>query len=277
MQRVVVLFVALAACARVLIAQGSFVEHWERRASATQSRQPAWPPPLITTYPGLIQVARTDFSRQTSSSHVQTWNLDGGKGVNLIPAANSELDLNLSPYLKHSSQAVADGAGDLSFLLKYRFLAGNARHGSYVASAFLTGTVPTGSYKNGSTDASVAPAIGLGKGFGFLDVQTTLSSTLPVHNTPKLGRSIGWNTTIQAHVFQYLWPEVEFNSTFYKGGATDGKAQTFITPGLLVARKIRPGNRTSRLGLCGGAGEQIAATHFHTYNHGIVVTTRVVF
>lgn len=260
-----------------LFAQESFAAAWEQRATRTQARQPAWPPPLVTTYVGLIQVYRADFLRQTASNHVQTWNLDGSKGLNLIPFANTELDLNLPPYLKHSAATTADGAGDLSFVLKYRFLAGNASHGNYVVSAFLPATLPTGSYKNGSADATVAPSVGLGKGFGPFDVQSTLGATLPVRDTATLGRTIGWNTAAQLHVAKSFWPEVEFNSTYYKGGSNDGKNQTFATPGLLFAHKLRPSYESSRLGICAGAGEQIATSHFHSYNHEIAVTTRLLF
>ena len=51
---------------------------------------------------GLIQVDRSDFIRQTASNHAQTWNIDGSKGLNLIPFANTEVDTNLPPYLVHS-------------------------------------------------------------------------------------------------------------------------------------------------------------------------------
>jgi hypothetical protein len=272
-----VLFVTLLAFSTSLSAQDSFAARYEQRASATQGKQPAWPPPLVTTYVGLIQVARADFIRQTASNLTQTWNIDGSKGLNLIALPNTEVAVNLPPYFKHSVPTVRDGAGDMSFLLKYRFLAGNASHGSYVASAFLLGTIPTGSYKNGSTDASVAPTLGVGKGFGWFDAQSTFGATLPVEDTATLGRTVASNTAMQAHVAKYYWPEIEINSTFYKGGANDGKNQTFITPGLLVARKFHPSDAKSRLGICVGAGEQIATSHFHTYNHGINVTTRLLF
>jgi hypothetical protein len=257
--------------------QDNFFTSWAHRTSATQSKQPAWPPPLITTYVGLIQVERNDFIRQTASNHVQTWNLDGNKGLNLIPFANTEIVTNLPGYFLHSSPAVKNGAGDMSFLLKYRFLAGNASHGNYVASAFLSGTIPTGSYKNGSADATVSPNVGFGKGFGWFDVQTTLGASLPVMDTATLGRTIASNTAMQAHVAKYFWPEVEINSTFFKGGANDGKNMTFATPGLLFTHKLRPAEAKSRLGLCVGVGEQIATSHFHTYNHEIAVTTRLLF
>ncbi len=277
MQRSALLLLTLLLSLPSLFAQESFTERWEQRTTQTQSRQPAWPPPLVTTYVGLIQVYRADFTRQTASNHIQAWNLDGSKGLNLIPFANTELDLNLPPYLKHSAPNTPDGAGDLSFVLKYRFLAGNANHGSYVVSAFLPATLPTGSYKNGSADATVSPSFGLGKGFGRFDVQSTLGATLPVRDTATLGRTIGWNTAAQLHVAKSFWPEVEFNSTYYKGGSNDGKNQTFATPGMLFAHKLHPSNERSRLGLCLGAGEQIATSHFHSYNHEIAVTTRLLF
>jgi hypothetical protein len=257
--------------------QENFFSSWEQRTTATQSKQPAWPPPLITTFVGLIQVERADFIRQTASNHVETWNLDGGKGLNLIPFANTEIDTNLPGYFLHDSPAVKNGAGDMSFVLKYRFLAGNASHGNYVVSSFLSGTIPTGSYKNGGADATVSPNIGVGKGFGWFDVQSTLGASLPVMDTATLGRTIAWNTAMQAHVAKYFWPEVEFNSTYYKGGANDGKNQTFATPGMLFTHKLRPAETKSRLGICVGAGEQIATSHFHSYNHEIAVTTRLIF
>jgi hypothetical protein len=257
--------------------QENFFSNWARRTSATQAKQPAWPPPLITTYVGLIQVERNDFIRQTASNHVQTWNLDGNKGLNLIPFANTEVVANLPGYFLHNSPTVKNGAGDMAFVLKYRFLAGNASHGSYVLSSFLSGTIPTGSYKNGSADATVSPNIGVGKGFGRFDVQSTLGASLPVMDTAMLGRTIAWNTAMQAHVAKYFWPEIEFNSTWYKGGPNDRKNQTFATPGLLFVHKLRPVEAKSRLGLCMGAGVQIATSQFHSYNHEIAVTTRLLF
>ena len=236
--------------------------------------------PLLTLFAPLFAqnfAAQWDFIRQTASNHVETWNLDGSKGLNLIPFANTEVDVNLPPYLEHSAPSAANGAGDMSFLLKYRYLSGNAEHGNYDLSAFLSSTIPTGSYKNGSLDATISPNVGFGKGFGLFDVQSTLGASLPVADTVKLGRTVVWNTAFQAHLAKYFWPEVEFNSTWYKGGPNDGKNQTFATPGLLVARKIHAGDAHSRLAVCAGAGEQIATSRFHSYNHEIAITTRLLF
>lgn len=277
MKRIAVLLLTALTLSAPLAAQDNFFSNWARRASATQSKQPAWPPPLITAYVGLIEVQRTDFYRQTATNGTQTWNIDGGKGLNLIPFANTEVDTNLPPYLIHSTPAVANGAGDMSFLWKYRYLSGNATHGNYILSASILGTIPTGSHKNGSTDAAVTPTLGAAKGYKMFDVQTTLGAGLPVKNTAKLGRTIAWNTAIQAHVHKYFWPEVEFNATYFKGGPNDGKNQVFATPALLFARKLKPEAPKSRLAVCVGAGMQIATSHFHSYNHEIAVTTRFNF
>ena len=45
--------------------------------------------------------------------------------------------------------------------------------------AMLLATVPTGEYKNGSTDASVSPTLALGKGWGDFALQGTAGVTVP--------------------------------------------------------------------------------------------------
>lgn len=272
------LFLCVLLFAIPLRAQSNFFERWEARTSATQSKQPAWPPPLATLFPGLIQVARTDFSRQISSTHATTWNYGTSKGVNLIPWANTEIDINLPPYLEHSSPSSLDGAGDMSFLVKYRALAGGNERGNYVVSFCFPFSIPTGSHKNGSTNASVSPTFAAGKGFGRFNLQSTLGATLPTGNTIKLGRPIAWNTTAQYHLGKYLWPELEANATYFHGGPNDGRNQVFLTPGLLAGKfSLRPGEPRSRLGLSFGAGEQIATSRFHAYNHNLIVTARLLF
>jgi hypothetical protein len=278
MIKTTVALLCLAASATLSHAQENFFEKWEARTTKTQAKQPNWTPPVITTYVGLIQVLRSDFTRQISPTLATTWNFDTSKGVDLIPWANTEIDINLPPFFQHSATTVKDGPGDMSFQLKYRFFTGDAEHGNYVVSACLISTIPTGSYKNGSTDASLTPTLALGKGFGKLDIQSTLSGNLPTGDTNKLGRPIAWNTTAQYHLGKYLWPEVETNATYFEGGPNDGKSQNFITPGLVVSKiKLRPSDAKSRLGFGFGAGEQIATSKFHSYNHGLVFTGRLVF
>ena len=92
--------------------------------------------------------------------------------------------------------------------------------------------------------------------------------------------SVFGSMSTKTGVARFFWPEAEFNSSFYSGGTNDGKIATFATPGIVIGRiplAHNPDGTPGRLGLTFGAGEQIALTHFHTFNHGIVLTARVPF
>jgi hypothetical protein len=266
-------------------ADESFVSRYQARVTATQSEQPHWVTPLVTVTPRLEQEFRADFVRQTNAKLYNTWNFDNGKGLELIPERHIELLFNLPPYLAHAAPGVKDGFGDVSFNSKYRFFARNEEHGNAIITAFLAGTVPTGKNGNGSCCAVATPTLAVGKGFGLLALTSTAGGSLPASNGKKLGHTVTWNSVVQyrlAHTgaARFFWPEAEINSSFFLGGANDGKVMTFATPGLIIGRiplshdaEGKPG----RLGVTFGAGEQIALTHFHTYNHGIVITARLPF
>jgi Putative MetA-pathway of phenol degradation len=268
----------LLASASTLCAQDNFFERWQARASQTQAKQPSWSVPLVAPYPMLIQVFRSDFTRQITPTGTSTWNYGANRGLNLIPGFNSEFDFYYPPYIQHNSPTAKDGFGDVGFLYKYRILSANEKQGNYLLSAQLTATIPTGSYSNGSTDASVSPSLLAGKGFGKFDVISSLGGTLPTGDTVKLGRTIAWNTTAQYHLGKYVWPELEANATYFFAGKNDGKMQNFLTPGITTSKfKFRPRDARSRMGLAVGAGMQIATSQFHTYNHGLVFTGRFIF
>jgi hypothetical protein len=253
---------------------------WSARTNATQSKQPAWAVPLVTTYTGLFQVIRTDIVRQIAPARTDTWNFDNSKCVSfIVPGANTEIAIDLPPYIEHNTTAV-DGWGDFSFLVKYRLASGNRQHGTYTLSAWALTTVPTGQAKNGSTNASVQPNVGGGKGFGNFDVQSTIGATLPTGTpaTTTAGRPILWNTVAQYQVGKLFWPELESNVTYFKGGPNDGKTQEFITPGLLIGKcGLHPSDAKSRPGLTFGGGMQIATSKLHTYNHSLILTARWIF
>lgn len=258
---------------------GGIYAWWSARTNATQAKQPAWAVPLVTTYTGLFQVVRTDIVRQVAPARTDTWNIDNSKGVNFIPGGNIEIAIDLLPYIKHNTMAV-DGWGGFSLLTKYRIASGNAQHGNYDLSFWVLTTVPTGQAKNGSTNASFQPNLGGGKGFGNLDVVSTIGATLPAGDPAidTAGRPILWNLVAQFKVRKIFWPELESNATFFKGGPNDGKTQEFITPGIIVGRcALHSSNPKSRPGLAFGGGMQIAASQFHTYNHGLILTGRWVF
>ena len=256
----------------------SFISRYQARVTKTQAAQPHWVTPLVTVTPRLEQEVRTDFVRQRNNQDFSTWNLGGSKGLELIPERHVELIFNVPPFFDHSQPGQKDGFGDVSFLAKYRLLSRNEEHGNGIVTAFLAATVPTGKNGNGSCCAVVTPTLAVGKGFGQFAITSTAGGSLPISNSVGLGHTITWNNAIQYRVAKtgrsrFLWPEVEFNSSFYKGGANNSKSQAFATPGIIIGR-IPLHNRT---GLTFGTGEQIALTHFHTYNHSLVFTIRVPF
>lgn len=258
-------------------AQSNFFTAWENRVRATAAKQPSWAVPVFTPTSGLVQLARADMIRQYTATHTTTWNYGGSKGFNLIPWYKTEIDLNLPPYVQHNTPAAMDGAGDLSVLLKYRALAGNEKQGAYSISAGLAATAPTGSHKNGAIDGTISPTVYLGKGFNRFDVQTAASESLPTGHTRTMGRPVSWNTVIQEKVGRMFWPEVEFNSIYFRGGPNDGKVQTFVSPGIMISKIKFSSESNNRLALVFGAGEQIAVSHYHAYNHALSLTTRIVF
>jgi len=228
--------------------------------------------PLATVTPRLEQEFRFDALHEVTPSGDIT-NVDGGKGLELIPSSRIEFLLNAPPYLFHENPKTPNGLGDVSFTLKYRFFARNEQHGNAIFTGFLAGSIPTGTYKNGSSSAVVTPTLAGGKGWGIFDVQFTLAGTLPVNSVNIAGRTIASNTAFQIHVLKRLWSEAEINSTFWKGGTNDGNKQTFLTPGLIFGRfPIH-----HRVAFVAGAGFQVAASHYHQYNHAVTATIRVPF
>ncbi len=266
------------------LAQG-FLARYQARVTSTQAAQPRWVTPLVTITPRLEQELRTDFTRQRNAAGYDTWSLGGGKGPETIPFGPLQITLNLPPFLDHTEPGKRDGFGDLSVLLKYRMFSRNEEHGNAIATFFLGASVPTGKNANGLCCAVVLPTLALGRGWGLFDVVTTAGGTLPVTNARGLGHTIAWNTTLQYHVAKtgkrrFLWPELESNTAFFRGGPNDGNVQSFLTPGLMIGRlplsRDAAGN-PKRLALTFGMGEQIAVRRFHTYNHALVVSIRVPF
>lgn len=242
--------------------------------SRTQAEQPHWITPLATVTPRLEQELRFDTDWLMNSSGTTTENYDGGKGLEIIPNSRIEMLFNLPPYLVHNTPALHDGFGDASFMMKYRLFASNEEGGNYILTVFLAGTIPTGSYTNGSPDAIVTPTIAYGKGLGPFDVQGTMGVSLPTADEDRIGRTYAWNNAIQYYVVRArLWPEVEVNYSRFQDGRNDGRTQIFITPGMVIGKLHLWG----RAGLTFGAGMQVAATHFHTSNHNGILSVRIPF
>ncbi len=262
----------------------SWVGRYQARVSATQADQPHWITPLVAVTPRLEQEVRADFVHQYNSKGFAVWNYGNGKGLELIPERHTEILLNLPPFFNRSN-GQSDGFGDLAFMAKERIFSRNEQHGNAIVTAFFAGSVPTGKNGNGSCCAVLTPTLAVGKGFGQLALTSTAGGTLPVNNAKGLGHTVLWNNVAQYRVAKegvgrLFWPELELNSIFYEGGVNDGKTAAFITPGMIIGRIPLTHNAEGvpgRLGLTFGAGQQIAVTHFHTYNHSTVVTVRLPF
>ena len=254
-----------------------FSAKWQERATRTQAKQPKWSVPMIAPFPQLAQVYRSDITRQTTPSGDINWNFGSGKGFNLIPCENTQVDILPPGYGVHGDGG-RDGIGDTTLLVKYRLTSANEQHGNYIVSTALSWSIPTGSHKNGAPGAVLTPTLLAGKGYGKLALMSSLGGGLPTSNTATSGRTIHWNTVAQYHVKKYLWPELELNSTSYLAGTRDGKTQMFLSPGIIFGKfSLRPEDPKSRLGIVAGVAFQTAVTSFHTYNHAGVLSVRFAF
>jgi hypothetical protein len=255
----------------------NFAQKWQERATKTQAVQPKWAVPMVAPFPQLAQVYRTDMMRQVTPSGDVNWNFGSGKGFNLIPFANTQVDILPPGYVVHGDGG-QDGIGDTTLLVKYRFASANEQHGNYIVSGALGWSIPTGSHKNGAPSSVLTPTLLAGKGYGRLAIMTSLGGGLPTSEADTNGRTIHWNTVAQYHVKRYLWPELELNSNSYLGGPRDGKTQMFLTPGILFGKfAVRPEGAKSRMGMVAGVAFQTAVTSFHTYNHAAIVSVRFAF
>jgi hypothetical protein len=255
-----------------------FGKNWQARATRTQAVQPKWAVPMFSPFPMLAQVFRLDYVRQRVPGGSDNWNIGGHKGFNFIPFARTQIDVFFPGYILHGADHSQDGFGDTSVVGKYRFLSANDKKGNYAVSGALGISIPTGSYKNGAASAVLTPTLIAGKGFGKLALFSSLGGSLPTSGTVTSGRTIHWNSVAQYKIGRYLTPQLELNSNTWAGGTRDGKTQMFLSPGLMVGRlPLRPRDPGSRIGLVFGVGFQTAVTSYHTYNHGLAITTRFAF
>jgi hypothetical protein len=249
---------------------GGYFANWFPRVTKTQAEQPHWITPLYTTTPRLDEEFRADTT-WTPATGGESLNYLGGKGVELIPTEHTEIILGLPPYQVPVSGP--NGYGNIPLTLKYRFFTGNDEQGNYIVTAFLAGSIPYGHFA--TKYGSITPTIAFGKGYGNFDFQSTLGWTIPTGGRQNSGTPVAYNTAFQYRVLRKLWPEVEANVTLWPNGGIKlvGQKQVFMSPGLVVGRF----HLWKRLGFSIGAGEQIAVTHFHQYNHAKTLSIRFPF
>ena len=161
--KAVVLLTSFLLAAGVLQAAGqSWVDDYFARVDRNQAEQPHWKTPVATTTPRLEQEIRYDILWQPHADGSTTVNYSGSKGLELIPAKNVEVIIAIPPYIVHNNRRQVDGFGDESFLVKYRLLSRNEEKGNYILTAFLGGSIPTGSHTNGARHAVLTPTLAFG-------------------------------------------------------------------------------------------------------------------
>jgi hypothetical protein len=256
-----------SACAQDASAKNYFAD-WFPRVTKTQAEQPHWITPVFTTTPRLEEEFRADIT-WTPVTGDDNLNYFGGKGLELIPTEHTEIILGLPPY--QVPVTGPDGFDNIPLTLKYRLFAGNEEHGDYIVTAFLASSIPYGRFA--TPYPSITPTIAFGKGYRNFDFQSTLGWTIPTGGRQKSGTPVAYNTAFQYRVLRKLWPEVETNVTLWPNGKLVGEKQVFISPGLVAGRF----HLWKRLGFSVGAGEQIAVTHFHQYNHVPTLSIRFPF
>src|SRR5260370_42625720 len=95
MKSAILLMLFCSLAPSTVVAQTDFLHAWENRVRATSAKQPAWPVPVIGSSSTIVQLARTDFVRQYTSTHTLTLNYHNAKVVNFIPFAHTQFDINL--------------------------------------------------------------------------------------------------------------------------------------------------------------------------------------
>jgi hypothetical protein len=253
--------------------QNDWVHAWMRKVDEARASQPHFVSPIVTTHVMLVQQYRFDMSwQQDPAGSTVTSNYGASHGLEIIPTTRLEVGLFQPPYLVHQSNLL-DGFGDFAFQVKYRAFSATEGHGDYFVGFFFGGSFPTGNPPNGLGHTVLSPTFAAAKGLGPWDIQTTIGANLPASGANTLGRTILFNTAVDYRIKGKIWPMLEQNSTFWSGGALDGKKQVFLTPGLVLGGFPL----VERLHLSIGAGVQIAVTQYHQYNHRWIVSVRFPF
>ena len=272
---------------------------WLNMVTATQAAQPNWMTPLVTVTPRLEQEFRFDFydqqngtGKQGNGQNIVSYGGPGGIRVELIPAWNWEVIVASPPYETASGpKGSAEGWGDWpAFLVKYRLLSANKDNGDYIVTAFFQMSDPLGTPGKISNNVLTAqPTIAFGKGWGDFDIQSTVSVQIPLdalaspgntaqQNLTNFGDPILWNTTFQYHLWQYFWPELEVNYTYWPNGEHQGLSQVLLTPGIIFGRfQIGMDSPTRPINLIFGAGYQVAVTADPVVKNNWVATMRITF
>lgn len=265
----------LAAMAGAQQAQPTYWQRFSAHNAEMTQVQPAMITPLVAADPRLIQYARFSFSNEYTATGTQTTNYGNTRGAGMIAFRRFEFDAVPPPYIQHNG-AGADGFGDASFGGKVRIASGNAEHSNFDVAACLSHSFASGSHSNGAlTDTWTGTLVGE-KSFGRFAGLSALGGTLPTGKIAAQGRTIAWNSAVQARASRHVWVEVENNSTFYFAGAHDGRMQNFVTPAAFYVLRGEEWASAHPYAVF-ACGMQIATSQLHTYNHNVIAEVRVLF
>jgi hypothetical protein len=254
-----------------------YFRDWFVRASQVQAEQPHWATPLVTGTGRLEEKYRYDQTWESLTGGGTLKNYGGGgmKGLDLILLDPFGVTIGIPSWQTENNKHATEGWTDESFIFKYRLLAANEENGNYILTAFMGLSVPNGSDNTTSHHFAYSPTIAFGKGFGDLNFQSTLGTSIPDNGgaTKGAGTPILFNIAFQYRMWRYFSPEVEANYTYWPNGKHEGLNQLFLTPGLVIGRIPIAG----RLGLTIGAGCQVAVTNDPIYHRNVLFTARVPF
>lgn len=260
-----------------------YFSNWENRVKYAQSTQPHWMTPLVTVTPRLEQEVRYDQYFEHAGNGADVTTFDSGKGLEFIPTTTNEVLVNAPAWERRTIVKPASGFTDWPFLVvKQRLLSAPEDKGNYIVTGFLGVTAPIGApvFTNGAY--VITPTIAGGKGFGDFDIQATMGTAVPLQYESVIGTSLVTNVALQYHIFEYFWPELEFNDTYWFDGTRGGLNQLFITPGVILGRFGLGGTAKFIIGI----GYQVAVdpsptilkpSLTPTYDHAVLVSTRMAF
>src|SRR5258707_3240248 len=176
--------------------QDDWVHSWMRKVDEARASQPHFVSPIVTTHVMLVQQYRYDMSwQQDPSGGTVTSNYGASRGLEIIPTTRLEVGIFPPGYLVHQSKT-PDGFGDLPWQVKFRAFSATEGKGDYFAGFFLGGSFATGTPPNGQGHSVLSPTFAAAKGFGPVDIQSTIGANLPTTGANILGRAIVFNSAV---------------------------------------------------------------------------------
>ena len=275
------------------------IRSWLDMVSASQAAQPSWMTPLVTVTPRLEQEFRWDVYDQKNGTGTQgngqrlvNYGGPGGARIELIPAYNWEVILAPPPYVTASGpKGTGQGTGRLAGLPRqvspYLCQQGQRR---LHCDRLLPDVRSERDLLHDPNNVLVAqPTLAFGKGWGDFDIQSTISTQIPVDSIgpkPKTGTtlseisaircsSIRHSSIICFSIFGRNW-----RSTTPTGPMERMPAGIrFCSRPVLILGRFKLANDTATrpVNLIIGAGYQVAVTPNPVTQNNFVGTVRVTF